>query len=88
MNNSSNEVIAKIKEFLEIKGQIDIQNADLQIIKKTLELKKRETEEKIDLMAKKATLNALNKLLGDEVDDETKEKISSGAVNKVKKTLD
>ena len=88
LNNSSNEVIAKIKEFLEIKGQIDIQNADLQIIKKTLELKKRETEEKIDLISKKATLNALNKLLGDEVDDETKEKISSGAVNKVKKTLD
>lgn len=52
INGSSNEAVAKVKEFLGIEGEIDAQNASLDAVRASLEKKKAELEEQIKGAAK------------------------------------
>jgi len=48
INKSSNEVTEKIKSFLGIEGEIDIQNTNLDTLQKSLEAKKSELENQLN----------------------------------------
>lgn len=70
INNSSNEVLAKAKEFLDIEGDIDLQNVKLSDLQGILEKKKVEVETKLKEKANQAANDASEKAV-----DALKEKI-------------
>ena len=62
INSSSNEYLAKAKEFLNIEGDIDLQNMRLSDLQGILEKKKAEVEAKLKEKANKATDKAVDSL--------------------------
>ncbi|MBO4386904.1 MAG: hypothetical protein J5817_07820 [Treponema sp.] len=62
INASSNEYLAKAKEFLNIEGDIDLQNMRLSDLQGILEKKKAEVESKLKEKANKATDKAVDSL--------------------------
>ncbi len=67
INNESNEVTAKIKEFLGIDEEIDVQNGALDTIRNALEAKKVEIQTQIENAAKEKV---------DEAKEQAKEEIN------------
>ena len=90
VNGADGEVALKVKEFLGIEGEIDVQNANLDTVMAALESKRKEIEEqisgKIDEAKSQAQEKANEKI--DTAKEKANEKIKSGAaglLNKVKR---
>ena len=63
INSSSNEALLKVKEFMGIEGDIDVQNTNLDSIQKTLEAKKVEFEKQL----KEKAANAVTEKVSDKI---------------------
>jgi uncharacterized protein (TIGR03545 family) len=64
LNNSSNGVLADIKSFAGIEGDIDLQNAKLSDVQKALDSKKTELEKKIKEQATNAAASKVDEATG------------------------
>ncbi len=82
INDESNEVVAKAKEFLGIEGDIDVQNGALDTVRAALEAKKAELEQQVEEAAK-AKINEAKEKATEEVNKQA-EAAKSKATDAIK----